>query len=184
MARPSKRTKTRDDIFFAVYGSTGSILAAAEAASYSKSAVYRYLENDPNFMHRLEKAKIDTFDLIKGSAIDLAINGDESYKVLNLIDSKTGKKTTQVVKERKRSAAMIQFLAERMAPSEFDKDVKREKRQKAELMEEDWDEERSDELMNDFLGYLVDFKLNSISTDDLKERIQQLQEELSERAKT
>ncbi len=184
MARQTKRTKRRDDIFFAVYGTSGSVTTAAEAANYSKSAVYRYLKEDEDFANRFQLAKVETLDLIKGSAIDLAVNGDETYKVLNLINPDTGKKMTRVVKERRRSSSMIQFLVERMSPSEFDKEVKREKRHKAEAeSEEDWSHDRDDQLMNDFLDYLVDYKLGSIPTEDLEQRIQGMQQELEKREK-
>ncbi|EPW6709350.1 hypothetical protein ACWONT_003262 [Vibrio parahaemolyticus] len=184
MARQSKRTKRKDDIFFAVYGSSGSVIAAAEAAGYSKSAVYRYMEEN-DFAQRMSLAKVETADLIKGSAIDLAVNGDKTHKVLNVTNPETGKKETQIVVERKRSAAMLQFLLERSAPNSFDKEVMREKRQKAESRsEEEWNDERSEELFNDFLGYLVEYQLDSIPTEDLEERIQGMQEELVRRENT
>ncbi|MFW1331718.1 hypothetical protein ACEV9E_23915, partial [Vibrio parahaemolyticus] len=71
------------------------------------------------------------------------------------------------------------------APNSFDKEVMREKRQKAESRsEEEWNDERSEELFNDFLGYLVEYQLDSIPTEDLEERIQGMQEELVRRENT
>lgn len=181
MARQSKRTKRKDDIFFTVYGSSGSLLTAAEAAGYSKSAVYRYLANDSDFVERMNLAKVDTFDLIRGTAVDLAINGDVTYKVLNLIDEKTGKKKTQVVTERKRSAAMIHFLAERMGASEFDKEVRREEREKRE--EYDNSDAGIESRLHQFLEFLIeeDRDYRSEDTEVLEEKILKMQQELEKR---
>lgn len=110
MGRRTGRTKKKDDLFFMYLASTGNVTKACEESGYSTTRVYEYRVTDIDFKERWQTALDSCAGLVEGSLIDVLVNGDTDYKVLNFTDNE-GKKHSVVKKVKKRyPASMLAYM--------------------------------------------------------------------------
>lgn len=124
MGRKTARTKKKDDLFFMYLACTGSVTKACEESGYSIPRVYEYRISDIAFYERWVMAMDSCAGLVEGSLVDVLVNGDSDYKVLNFTDTE-GKKHSVVKRIKKRyPAAMLSYLRVRDSKRFSQKGVK------------------------------------------------------------
>lgn len=152
MARPTKRTKKRDEAFFRAYEMTANKKLAAEQAGYSIASVHRYLKDD-DFASRVREIDTSHIWALEGAALDFALHGDRELKTIKAYDKELGKEVSKVVEQRKHSAAMMQYILSRKDPNTWDKETIKHNRD----LSEDIDDLPLDEICQELGGMLAAF---------------------------
>ncbi|WP_417859536.1 hypothetical protein [Xanthomarina gelatinilytica] len=106
MARPTKRTKKRDDVFFNILSASGSVKKACELSGYSLSAVYRYRQEDAEFFTRWNASREAVIAILEDTLFDMAVNGEKDYKSVKFIDEDGEHLKLFEIRKRSFSAAM------------------------------------------------------------------------------
>lgn len=135
MARPTKRTKKRDEAFFRAYEMTANKKLAAEQAGYSIASVHRYLK-DEDFASRVREVDTSHIWALEGAALDFALHGDREIKTIKVFDKDQGKEVSKVIEQRKHSAAMMQYILSRKDPNTWDKETIKHNRSLSEEVED------------------------------------------------
>ena len=69
--------KAKRAAFLAAYRETGNVRVACEAAQISRSSIYRWLAQDPDYAEEFEQAKADAVDVLEAEARRRAVDGVE-----------------------------------------------------------------------------------------------------------
>lgn len=83
MARPTKRSPKRDDLFFQALAADGVVGRACELAGYARFSVYDYRRKDPEFRQRWAEALERSTERLEAEAFRRANEGHSSYVVSN-----------------------------------------------------------------------------------------------------
>jgi hypothetical protein len=75
MSDKSNRTKTRDEKFFAALALGVGVVEAAKRACYSRSAAYKYREDDKDFATRWDDAIAEYVEKLEAEADRRAVEG-------------------------------------------------------------------------------------------------------------
>lgn len=141
MARPTKRTKKRDDLFFNILSASGSIKKACELSGYSLSAVYRYRQDDAEFCDRWHESRESVISVLEDTLFDMAVNGEKDYKSVRYIDE-TGEHL-ELFETRKRSFSAAMALLKVLAPEKYNDALVLER------MKQDYEQKESISKMSD-----------------------------------
>jgi hypothetical protein len=82
MANRTMRTPERDNTFFEEFGRTANVSAAAILAGYSRTSVYEYRRDDPEFAKRWENADRVATEHLEEALYNRAVFGVTRYEPL------------------------------------------------------------------------------------------------------
>lgn len=113
MARPKKRSRNRDNVFFAALEEGSTVGEAAKLAGYSRSSVYEYAEEDKEFKSQFDDARADLIEKLEKEADRRAIEGVVDYKSLK---TNSGHKVVQV---KRYSDSLLMFRLKALKPETY-----------------------------------------------------------------
>lgn len=114
MARAKKRTRARDNKFFAALAEDKTIGEAAKIAGYSRTCIYEYAQEDPDFKERFEDAKLDIVERLEKEADRRALQGVDDYKSLKDKDG-----NHRIIKVKRYSDSLLQFRLRALRPDVY-----------------------------------------------------------------